>query len=163
MSLTSEAKLADLLVFSQLSVHSKKRVFESAAEAFCDVSGLSREAVYRGLLDREKLGSTALDDGVAIPHCRTDCKTIAGAFYTLEQPIDYEAPDQRPVDLVFVLLVPRDEQTAHIAALQRLAQLFSDPSNLNDLRATASDDELFSELLRIDSGLTQPELNRKLA
>lgn len=158
---------------SRTSVHchlragSRKRLFQAVAKELVDPTREDGEEaideIYDALVERERLGSTALGDGVAIPHCRTDCKTIAGAFYTLEQPIDYEAPDQMPVDLVFVLLVPRDEQTAHIAALQRLAQLFSDPSNLDDLRATASDDELFSELLRIDSELPQPELNRKLA
>ena len=83
-------------------------------------------------------------------------------IYTLEQPIDYEAPDQRPVDIVFVLLVPRHEQTAHIAALQRLAQLFSDPSNLSDLRAAVSDQELFRNCYAW-TPFDPPELNRKLA
>ena len=102
-----EAKLADLLVFSQLSVHSKKRVFESAAEAFSDVSGLSREAVYRGLLDREKLGSTALGDGVAIPHWRIDeCNAPRGSLITLSNPVDFSSSDGQGVDIVLVLLVP---------------------------------------------------------
>ncbi len=150
-----------------LSAGSRKRLFQAIAHELVDPAREDGEEavdeIYDALVERERLGSTALGDGVAIPHCRTDCKTIAGAFYTLEQPIDYEAPDQRPVDIVFVLLVPRHEQTAHIAALQRLAQLFSDPSNLSDLRAAVSDQELFRELLRMDSALDPPELNRKLA
>ena len=150
-----------------LSAGSRKRLFQAIAHELVDPAREDGEEavdeIYDALVERERLGSTALGDGVAIPHCRTDCKTIAGAFYTLKQPIDYEAPDQRPVDIVFVLLVPRHEQTAHIAALQRLAQLFSDPSNLNDLRAAVSDQELFRELLRMDSELDPPELNRKLA
>ena len=146
---------------------SRKRLFQAIAQELVDPAREDGEEavdeIYDALVERERLGSTALGDGVAIPHCRTDCKTIAGAFYTLEQPIDYEAPDQRPVDIIFVLLVPRHEQTAHIAALQRLAQLFSDPSNLSDLRAAVSDQELLRELLRMDSALDPPELNRKLA
>ena len=126
MSLTSEAKLADLLVFSQLSVHSKKRVFESAAEAFCDVSGLSREAVYRGLLDREKLGSTALGDGVAIPHCRIDeCNAPLGCLITLSNPIDFSSSDGQGVDIVLVLLVPSQAAKEHLDLLAGAAALLS--------------------------------------
>jgi PTS system nitrogen regulatory IIA component len=126
MSLTSEAKLADLLVFSQLSVHSKKRVFESAAEAFCDVSGLSREAVYRGLLDREKLGSTALGDGVAIPHCRIDeCNAPLGCLITLSNPVDFSASDGQGVDIVLVLLVPSQAAKEHLDLLAGAATLLS--------------------------------------
>lgn len=126
MSLTSEAKLADLLVFSQLSVHSKKRVFESAAEAFCDVSGLSREAVYRGLLDREKLGSTALGDGVAIPHCRIDeCNAPLGCLITLSNPVDFSSSDGQGVDIVLVLLVPSQAAKEHLDLLAGAATLLS--------------------------------------
>ena len=126
MSLTSEAKLADLLVFSQLSVHSKKRVFESSAEAFCDVSGLSREAVYRGLLDREKLGSTALGDGVAIPHCRIDeCNAPLGCLITLSNPIDFSSSDGQGVDIVLVLLVPSQAAKEHLDLLAGAATLLS--------------------------------------
>ncbi len=126
MSLTSEAKLADLLVFSQLSVHSKKRVFESAAEAFCDVSGLSREAVYRGLLDREKLGNTALGDGVAIPHCRIDeCNAPLGCLITLSNPIDFSSSDGQGVDIVLVLLVPSQAAKEHLDLLAGAATLLS--------------------------------------
>ena len=166
-ALTLNDLISSTSVHCHLHAGSRKRLFQTIAQELVDPTREDGEEavdeIYDALVERERLGSTALGDGVAIPHCRTDCKTIAGAFYTLEQPIDYEAPDQRPVDLVFVLLVPRHEQTAHIAALQRLAQLFSDPSNLDDLRATTTDDDLFRELLRIDSGLDQPELNRKLA
>ncbi len=154
-------------VHCHLHAGSRKRLFQAIAQELVDPAREDSEEaideIYEALVERERLGSTALGDGVAIPHCRTDCKTIAGAFYTLEQPIDYEAPDQKPVDLVFVLLVPRHEQTVHIAALQRLAQLFSDPLNRDDLRAATSDEDLFRELLRIDAGLDQLELNRKLA
>ena len=126
MSLTSEAKLADILVFSQLSVHSKKRVFESAAEAFSDVSGLSREAVYRGLLDREKLGSTALGDGVAIPHCRIDeCNAPLGCLITLSNPIDFSSSDGQGFDIVLVLLVPSQAAKEHLDLLAGAATLLS--------------------------------------
>ena len=126
MSLTSEAKLADLLVFSQLSVHSKKRVFESAAEAFSDVSGLSREAVYRGLLDREKLGSTALGDGVAIPHCRIDeCNAPLGCLINVRNPLDFSSSDGQGVDIVLVLLVPSQAAKEHLDLLASAATLLS--------------------------------------
>lgn len=152
MSLTSEAKLADLLVFSQLSVHSKKRVFESAAEAFCDVSGLSREAVYRGLLDREKLGSTALGDGVAIPHCRIDeCNAPLGCLITLSNPIDFSSSDGQGVDIVLVLLVPSQAAKEHLDLLAGAATLLSNEQTRRAIREAAEPVDL-TEIV-VKSGL----------
>jgi len=150
-----------------VQVPSRKRLFQTIAEDLVSPSRQDREEaideIYDALVERERLGCTALGDGVAIPHCRTDCPAISGAFYTLEAGIDFEAPDDLPVDLVFVLMVPIHEQTAHIAALQRLARIFSQPMHLSRLRAAVSDDTLLQELLSIDEGLEQVEPNRKLA
>ena len=81
------------------------------------------------------------------------CPRIAGAFYTLAEPIEYEAPDEKPVDLVFVLLVPKEEKNAHIVALQRLAQLFSKASHLSGLR-NANAIIAVCRLVRIDDTLS---------
>lgn len=146
---------------------SRKRLFQAIAQELVDPAREDGEEavdeIYDALVERERLGSTALGEGVAIPHCRTDCKRIAGAFYTLAEAIDYEASDSRPVDLVFVLLVPQHEQVAHIAALQRLAQLFSNPSNLERLRSAPSNEALMKELLSIDTTLTPASHGRKSA
>ncbi len=143
MSPNSEARLADLLVFSQLSVHSKKRVFESAAEAFGDIAGLSKEAVYRGLLDREKLGSTALGDGVAIPHCRIDtCIAPLGCLMTLTDEVDFSAPDGKGVDIVLVLLVPSEATKVHLDVLASVVKLLSDEPTRASIRKAVEPKEL---------------------
>lgn len=143
MSPNSEARLADLLVFSQLSLHSKKRVFESAAEAFGDIAGLSKEAVYRGLLDREKLGSTALGDGVAIPHCRIDtCIAPLGCLMTLTDEVDFSAPDGKGVDIVLVLLVPSEATQVHLDVLASVVKLLSDEPTRASIRKAVEPKEL---------------------
>ena len=148
-------------------VGSRKRLFQAIAKELVDPALAEDEEaidqIYDALVERERLGSTALGAGVAIPHCRTDRQEIFGAFYTLTQPVDFEAPDNLPVDLVFVLLVPRDEKKAHILALQRLAGLFSNPSNLALLRQASSDEALHALLLEIDAGLTSNDADRKFA
>ena len=143
MSLASEGRLADILIFSRLSLHSKKRVFESAAEAFGDVTGLSKEAVYRGLLDRERLGSTALGNGVAIPHCRIDdCDAPLGCLMTLSDPIDFSAPDGKGVDIVLVLLVPTEATQAHLDLLAGVVTFLSEDSIRATIRAAIEPDDL---------------------
>ena len=143
MSLTSEARLANILIFSRLSLHSKKRVFESAAEAFGDAAGLSREAVYRGLLDRERLGSTALGDGVAIPHCRIDdCDAPLGCLMTLSDPVDFSAPDGEGVDIVLVLLVPTEATQAHLDLLAGVVTFLSEESTRASIRGAIEPEEL---------------------
>ena len=146
---------------------SRKRLFQIIAEASVDPAAIDKEEavdeIYDALVERERLGSTALGDGVAIPHCRVSCERISGAFYTLAEPIEYEASDEKPVDLVFVLLVPKDEKKAHIDALQRLAQIFSNPSHLARLRTARCHQSLFAELKRIDEGLSTTGLNRRSA
>ena len=143
MSLASEGRLADILIFSRLSLHSKKRVFESAAEAFGDVTGLSKEAVYRGLLDRERLGSTALGNGVAIPHCRIDdCDAPLGCLMTLSDPIDFSAPDGEGVDIILVLLVPTEATQAHLDLLAGVVTFLSEDSIRATIRAAIEPDDL---------------------
>ena len=143
MSLASKGRLADILIFSRLSLHSKKRVFESAAEAFGDVAGLSKEAVYRGLLDRERLGSTALGNGVAIPHCRIDdCDAPLGCLMTLSDPIDFSAPDGEGVDIILVLLVPTEATQAHLDLLAGVVTFLSEDSIRATIRAAIEPDDL---------------------
>jgi len=152
MSLTSEARLANILIFSRLSLHSKKRVFESAAEAFGDAAGLSREAVYRGLLDRERLGSTALGDGVAIPHCRIDdCDAPLGCLMTLSDPVDFSAPDGEGVDIVLVLLVPTEATQAHLDLLAGVVTFLSEDSTRASIRGAIEPEDL--SIIFAESGL----------
>ncbi len=113
-------------VVAGLEASSKKRVFEQVGLLFENNQGLARSVVYDALFAREKLGSTGLGLGVAIPHGRIKgLKQATGAFVRLQAPVPFESPDGKPVDLVFVLLVPEAANDQHLALLSELAQMFS--------------------------------------
>jgi nitrogen PTS system EIIA component len=114
-------------VVTDLQVSSKKRLFEQAGLLFENHHGVARSQVFESLFAREKLGSTGLGQGVAIPHGRIKgLKEAQGAFLRLAQPVPFEAPDGNPVSLVFVLLVPEKATEKHLQILSELAQMFSD-------------------------------------
>lgn len=105
----------------------KKRLFEQVAEMFEQHAQLSRSVVFDSLTARERLGSTGLGQGIAIPHGRIKgLKQALGAFIRPQQPIPFDAPDGRPVSQVFVLLVPEHATEEHLQLLSELAQMFSD-------------------------------------
>ena len=112
-----------------LDASSKKRVFEQAGLLFENNQGTARSLVYDALFAREKMGSTALGQGIAIPHGRIKgLKQAAGAFLRLAAPVQFDAPDGKPVDTVFVLLVPEAATEHHLQLLSELAQMLSDRS-----------------------------------
>ncbi|MFZ5722308.1 MAG: PTS sugar transporter subunit IIA [Pseudomonadota bacterium] len=130
-------------------VTSKKRVLEHAAKAVEKALGASDMAgtVFDALLARERLGSTALGEGVAVPHCRlAGCTQTVGLLLRLAEGIDYDAPDGRPVDLLFVLVVPQEATDEHLQLLGRVAGMFNDPVMRADLRAAQSGTELFERI-----------------
>lgn len=125
--------LSNILSVSQvlldLEVGSKKRVFEQASALFETHLGLARSIIFDSLFAREKLGSTGLGQGVAIPHGRIKgLKQAAGAFMRLATPVPFDSPDGRPVNMLFVLLVPEQATEEHLQILSELAQRFSDRS-----------------------------------
>ena len=125
-------------VVAVLDASSKKRVFEHAGILFENHHGIARSAVYDALFDREKLGSTGLGQGVAIPHGRIKgLKKPLAAFLQLATPVQFDAPDGAPVKLVFVLLVPEAANEQHLQLLSELAQMFSDPALREKLMAAA--------------------------
>ncbi|MCB6183695.1 PTS sugar transporter subunit IIA [Leeia sp. TBRC 13508] len=112
-------------VFLDLDVSSKKRIFEQVGLVAENDFQIARSKVYDALFDREKLGSTGLGQGVAIPHGRIKgLKEAAGFFVRLKEPIPYDAPDGKPVRLLFVLLVPDHASELHLQILGELAELF---------------------------------------
>src|SRR3954468_9836490 len=114
-------------VLLDLQASSKKRLFEQAGLLFENQHGLGRSVVFDSLFAREKLGSTGLGQGVAIPHGRIKgLKEALCAFLRLAQPVPFDAPDGQPVSLVFVLLVPEQATEKHLQMLSELAQMFSD-------------------------------------
>jgi PTS system nitrogen regulatory IIA component len=113
-------------ILLDLEAGSKKRLFEEAAQLLSNTCGIDRTLVFDNLLAREKLGSTGLGQGVAIPHGRIKgLKEAAGAFIRLAEPIDFDAPDKRLVSLVFVLLAPEQDTEASLQVLAALATGFA--------------------------------------
>ena len=124
-------RLASILPAAQVLVSvdatSKKRAFEEAGLLFESQHGLSRALITDSLFAREKLGSTGLGQGIAIPHGRIKTlKDALGAFIRLAEPVPFDAPDGRPVSMLFVLLVPEQANEHHLQLLSELAQMFSD-------------------------------------
>ncbi|CAB1370941.1 PTS IIA-like nitrogen regulatory protein PtsN [Denitratisoma oestradiolicum] len=114
-------------ILVDLDASSKKRVFEQAGLLFENRHGIARATVYDALFAREKLGSTGLGQGVAIPHGRIKgIKEAVGAFLRLAMPVPFDSPDGQPVGLLFVLLVPEAATERHLQLLSELAQMFSD-------------------------------------
>lgn len=112
-----------------LEASSKKRAFEQAGLLFENNHGIGRSTVFDSLFAREKLGSTGLGQGIAIPHGRIKgLKDALGAFIRLAEPVPFDAPDGRPVSMLFVLLVPEQANEHHLQLLSELAQMFSDRS-----------------------------------
>jgi nitrogen PTS system EIIA component len=130
-----------------LQASSKKRLFEQAGLLFENLDGIAKNVVFDSLFAREKLGSTGLGQGVAIPHGRIKgLKEALGAFVRLAQPVPFEAPDGNPVSLVFVLLVPEKATEKHLQILSELAQMFSDKA-LREAMSHAGDADALYQLI----------------
>ena len=139
-------------VLVDIEASSKKRVFEQAGIMFENNQGIGRSIVFDSLFAREKLGSTGLGQGVAIPHGRIKgLKEAVGAFLRLSAPVQFDAPDGKPVSLLFVLLVPEQATEQHLQILSELAQMFSDKA-FRERLAAAQDAAALHALL----GIWQP-------
>jgi PTS system nitrogen regulatory IIA component len=134
-------------VLLDLQVSSKKRLFEQVGLMFENHNGIARSLVFDSLFARERLGSTGLGQGVAIPHGRIKgLKDALGAFVRLAQPVPFDAPDTKPVTLLFVLLVPEQATEKHLQILSELAQMFSDRA-LRDAMTGAADAAALHQLI----------------
>src|SRR5258705_7003203 len=134
-------------VLVDLQASSKKRLFEQAGLLFENHDGIARSLVFDSLFARERLGSTGLGQGVAIPHGRIKgLKEALGAFVRLAQPVPFDGPDGKPVSLVFILLVPEQATEKHLQILSELAQLFSDRA-LRDAMTAAADAGALHQLI----------------
>lgn len=143
--------LGDLLkpegVYASLRVKNKKQALRELASRAAQITGLDERQVFDTLLQRERLGSTAVGRGIAIPHARVlGLDDIATVFAQLDEPIDFEAPDGEPVDLVFVLLAPEHAGADHLKALARMSRVLRDPLTLEKLRAARDRDALYAVL-----------------
>jgi len=137
--LTPERTLADLKCVS------KKRTLESISHWLGDqMTAFDGKDLFNALINREKLGSTGFGDGIAIPHCRLDsCTQVIGALVRLDKAVDFDAIDQQPVDLLFVLLVPQQATDEHLQILATLAGCFGQPEFRERLRTAADAEAMY--------------------
>lgn len=134
-------------VIPALKVNGKKQAIQEIAARAAELSGLSERTIFETLLQREKLGSTGIGHGIAIPHGKLpQLERLFGLFARLERPIDFESLDGQPVDLVFLLLAPEGAGADHLKALARVARLLRDPDIANKLRESRDADALYAVL-----------------
>ena len=134
-------------VLPALKASSKKQALQDLAEQAAKLSGLPEREILDALLQRERLGSTGIGNGIAIPHGKmAKLDRLYGVFARLEKPIDFESFDGEPVDLVFLLLAPEGAGADHLKALSRVARALRDPAIAQKLRKTKDADALFALL-----------------
>lgn len=143
--------LADILcddgLICDLKATSKKHLFQEMSAVIGRALDLETADVFDAILARERLGSTGIGFGVAIPHARHDgVSAVTGAFARLAAPIAFEAVDDEPVDLVFVLLAPEDQSSDHLRALARVSRAFHKAEFRDQLRGASSVDALYAIL-----------------
>ena len=135
--------------YIDLDGSSKKRVLEQAAEFIALQSPeLDSNELFDNLILREKLGSTAIGKGIAIPHCRiTHCTKVLGSLIRLNHPVDFDAVDNEPVDLLFILLVPEDSTEEHLQALGQIATRFNNKELASSLRSAEGNQSLYDRFV----------------
>jgi nitrogen PTS system EIIA component len=134
-------------VRAPLKATSKKRLLQELANVAAETYGLSADAIYKALLEREALGPTGVGRGVAIPHARlAGIERVLGLFVRLEKPVDFEAIDRQPVDLVFTLLAPESAGADHLKSLARVSRTLRSEAVCCKLRSTFDPSALYAIL-----------------
>lgn len=133
--------LSDLIetpaILPALKANSKKQVLQLMSEKAAALTGIPEREIFDTILQRERLGSTGVGNGIAIPHGKLPgVKRITGVFARLETPVDFEALDDQPVDLLFMLLAPESAGADHLKALARIARVLRDRDTLTKIRGT---------------------------
>lgn len=137
------------LVFADFKASSKKQALQHLSRRWAEVHGFDDRLAMEKLLDRERLGSTGVGKGVAIPHARIDGLTeITGVFARLSTPVDFDAVDDVPVDLVFMLFAPIDAGADHLKALARVSRLLRDSTTCDKLRQTNDANALYAMVVQ---------------
>ena len=141
--MTISALLSPERIFINTEITSKKKLLEFIANRASDQLELAEATLYANLLDRERLGSTGLGKGFAVPHARlADLDKAIGLFIKLEQAINFEAPDNQPVDLVFAIIIPEQATDQHLQTLSALAKVFSQAEVCEAIRNADSSEEV---------------------
>jgi PTS system nitrogen regulatory IIA component len=141
--MTVSALLSPTCIFLDVEISSKKKLLELIANIVADKTRLPESSIYNSLLSRERLGSTGLGSGFAVPHARMeDLDRTLGCFFRLKEAVQFEAPDNQPVDLVFAIIIPGEATEEHLVILSSLAKIFSDESVCESIRQAGSKDEI---------------------
>ena len=156
-------EIASILVpertFSEVETTSKKRAIEKVSKLIASVElGFDDHELYSNLIAREKLGPTAIGNGIAIPHCRIACSSIVGSLFRLCNGIEFGALDDLPVRIMFVLLAPQHETEDHLHTLAMLARKFESEMYRNGLLEAKGNQELFEMALTDITEMTHPNL-----
>jgi PTS IIA-like nitrogen-regulatory protein PtsN len=143
--------IADLItpaaVIPNLRATSKKQALQDLAKKAAELTGMAERAVFEVLLERERLGTTGVGNGIAIPHGKlNELDRLYGVFARLERPINFDSIDEQPVDLIFLLLAPGSAGADHLKALARVSRLLRDKGVCEKLRGTENADALYALL-----------------
>ena len=143
--------LGDLLtperVIPSLKAKSKKQALQELSQRAAELTGLQARDLFDTLLQRERLGSTGLGRGIAIPHVKVRAlKNIVCLFARMEEPIEFDSLDNEPVDLIFLLLAPEHASGDHLKALARISRLLREPNTIARLRAATDSAALYAVL-----------------
>jgi PTS system nitrogen regulatory IIA component len=141
--MTISALLSPQRIFLDTEISSKKKLLELIANIVADQTRLAEPLIYNNLLNRERLGSTGLGHGFAVPHARVeDLDKTIGCLFRLKEPVNFEAPDNQPVDLVFTIIIPQEATEEHLLILSSLARIFSQTDVCEAIRGATSRDEI---------------------
>lgn len=148
-------ELSDLLqengVVANLKAGSKKQILQELSQLAAKVTGVQERAIFDVLLERERLGTTGVGRGIAIPHGKLkELDQLHGLFAKLDKPVDFDAIDDAPVDLIFLLLAPESAGADHLKALARISRLLRDESMCGRLRSASRAEALYALLLDPD-------------
>jgi len=139
-------------VISGLKASSKKQALQELAKHAAQITGVNDRRIFETLLERERLGTTGVGNGIAIPHGKlADFTRLYGLFARLDRPIDFEAIDEQPVDLIFLLLAPEGAGADHLKALARVSRLLRDASVCEKLRGADTADGLYMLLTQSEA------------
>ncbi len=140
-------------ILANLKTGSKKQALQDMARKAAELTGQHERAIFDVLLERERLGTTGVGHGIAIPHGKLpNLERVYGVFARLERPIDFDAIDEQPVDLIFLLLAPEHAGADHLKALARVSRMLRDQGMCEKLRGSDSADAIYALL-------TQQEVN----
>lgn len=141
--MTVSALLSPQAIFLDTEITSKKKLLELIANIVADRTKLPESTIYSNLLNRERLGSTGLGQGFAVPHARlNDLDKTMACFFRLKDAVNFEAPDNQPVDLVFTIIIPEEATEEHLLILSSLARIFSREEVCDAIRNASDKDEI---------------------